>query len=172
MKCEKCGYEEANRKIKVNGEEKALCSVCSKFAPKGEELKQYLKEKVDKNILDTFRKFNSNKQGMERKARQGKIVSRAPYGYKVENKKLIPDKEKKLEVEEMFMDFLQNTSLNKLAQKYGFSFNGIKKVLKNFTYIGKIKFDGQVHEGRHEAIISPSLFNKVQKKLDKIKKTK
>ena len=69
----------------------------------------------------------------------------------------------------MFQDFLQNNiSLNQLANKYGFSVNGVKKILKNFTYLGKIKFDNQIHEGQHEAIISSTDFNHVQDKLDEI----
>jgi dTDP-4-amino-4,6-dideoxygalactose transaminase len=59
-----------------------------------------------------------------------------------------------------------------LAKKHNFSVNGLKKILRNFTYIGKVKFDGQIHQGKHQAIISSMLFNKVQDKLDKIKKIK
>jgi len=61
-------------------------------------------------------------------------------------------------------------SLNKLAKKYNFSVNGIKKILKNFTYIGKVKFSGQIIDGEHEPIISPTLFNKVQNKLEEKKR--
>ena len=45
---------------------------------------------------------------------------------------------------------------------------GIKKILRNFTYIGKVKFSGQILQGKHEAIISPELFNKVQNKLENL----
>lgn len=113
----------------------------------------------------------SQKQGMVNKASQGKVMSRAAFGYKIINNKLVKDQESARKVQEIFYDFLNNEiSLNKLSQKHGFSVNGIKKILRNFTYIGKIKFDNQIHEGKHEQIISSTDFNHVQDKLDKMLK--
>jgi hypothetical protein len=57
-------------------------------------------------------------------------------------------------------------SLNKIAQLHNMSVNGIKKILKNFTYIGKIKFDNQILQGNHPAIIPTELFNDVQRKFE------
>jgi len=56
----------------------------------------------------------------------------------------------------------------KLAQKYKFSVNGLKKVLTNQTYLGKIKFDGQTYQGSHQCLVSSTLFNHVQNKLEKL----
>ena len=112
------------------------------------------------------------KQGMVKKALTGLPMSRPAFGYKFENGKLIPA-ENFREVEDIFESFLNdNLSLNKLAQKHKFSVNGLKKILTNFTYIGKIKFNNQIHEGKHEPIISPNLFNRVQDKLERIKSKK
>jgi hypothetical protein len=167
MKCDKCGYEsEDNKEIKGI----YLCSICSKFAPEDEKLSSYLQEKLDWKNLESFRKYeNKNLSGMKNKAREGKIMNRAPFGYKIINKELIPDEEKKLIAEEIFRDFLEkDMNLNQLAKKFKFSLNGIKKILKNFTYIGKIKFKGQITQGRHPQIISSELFNKVQNKLENL----
>jgi len=69
-------------------------------------------------------------------------------------------------VQELFQEFLNTkTSLTQLAKKYNLSVNGLKKVLTNQTYLGKIKFDGQIHQGNHQALISSTLFNHVQNKL-------
>ena len=108
------------------------------------------------------------KLGMIKKASSGAHVSRAPFGYELTRKgELIPEKHSK-EVEEIFEEFLEpNTKLSHLAQKHNFSINGLKKVLKNFAYIGKVKFDGQIHQGNHKPIVSSILFNKVQEKLEK-----
>lgn len=46
--------------------------------------------------------------------------------------------------------------------------NGLKKVLRNFTYIGKIKFGNQIYEGDHKPIISTTLFNHVQNKMERM----
>ncbi|MCX6748791.1 MAG: recombinase family protein [Candidatus Pacearchaeota archaeon] len=164
MKCEKCGYEsEENKKFR----EAYLCQVCRQFAP-SENLQDYLNEKVDSKALESFRRFSkANISGMKEKFKQGNIMSRAAYGYKIVNKELVPDEEKKILVQGIFQDFLnQDASLNALAKKYGFSVNGLKKILKNFTYLGKVKFSGGILQGKHQPIISSELFNKVQNKLE------
>ncbi len=106
------------------------------------------------------------KQGMIKKAVKGSLMSRAPFGYDIQNGKLIPAQNRQ-EIEEIFEEFLrENISLSQLSEKHNLSVNGLKKVLKNFTYIGKIKFNNQVYEGTHEPIISTTLFNHVQNKLE------
>ena len=133
----------------------------------------YLKEKLDGTILNTFRKSQKSvskrtKKGMGKRARDGNVVSRAPFGYKLENKQLLSAENSYL-VQEIFQDFLNQTiSLTKLAKKYDFSVNGLKKILKNQTYLGKIKFDGQIYQGSHQSLISSTLFNHVQNKLEKL----
>jgi len=116
-------------------------------------------------------RIENQKKGMIKKASSGKVMSKPAFGYKISKGKLIKDEENARKIQNLFHDFLhEETSLNKLANKYGFSVNGLKKILRNFTYIGKIKFDNQIHEGQHEAIISSTDFNHVQDKLDKILK--
>jgi DNA invertase Pin-like site-specific DNA recombinase len=105
---------------------------------------------------------------MTKKASQGNLVSRAPFGYNIENGKLIPA-QNYLEVDEIFHEFLDtNLSLTQIAKKHHFSVNGLKKILKNFTYLGKIKFNNEVHQGSHQPLISATLFNHVQEKLERL----
>lgn len=168
MRCEKCGFESEENKLV--DEEKYLCSICSQFAPSKEKLQEYLSEKIDTIHLDSFRKFGkTNLHGMKEKAAQGKVMSRAALGYKIVNKELVIDEEKKLLVQQLFLEFLNSDlSLNALSIKYKVSINGLKKVLRNFTYLGKTKFQGMVMQGNHQAIISSELFNKVQNKLENL----
>lgn len=168
--CDKCGYKSSKNR-EIFG--KFLCEFCAYFAPTDKEnFLIYCQEKVDSREIQTYRKQNKmggirQKNSMQLKAKKGKIMSRAPFGYKIVDGKIIPA-ETKLIVENIYEEFLNsNISLNKLSKKYGFSVNGIKKILTNFTYLGKIKFCGEVHDGIHESIISTSLFNQVQDKLDK-----
>ena len=126
------------------------------------------------HIISAFAEFERNVTGertkfsMDKKARDGNPITRAPWGYKYEGKKLIPT-EHSYQVQEVFQDFLnQDISLTQLAKKYGFSVNGLKKILTNQTYLGKIKFDNQTHQGIHQALISSTLFNHVQNKLEKL----
>ena len=109
---------------------------------------------------------------MVKKAAKGELMSRPPFGYKLVGTTLTPA-ENWREVEEIFEEFLNNkVSLRKLSEKHSFSVNGLKKILTNFTYIGKIKFNNQVHQGTHQPIISSTLFNHVQNKLERLKKGK
>lgn len=171
MVCVKCGHKSEKNKKKFG---RVLCRVCNHFSPDDEkEFKKYIGEKIDGTILETFRNSASagerQKKGMIKKAIKGKLMSRAAFGYKIEDKKLVPAANYK-EVEEIFEEFLnEKISLRKLAEKHKFSVNGLKKVLTNFTYIGKIKFNNQIYEGNHQPIISPTLFNHVQNKLEKLK---
>jgi len=126
------------------------------------------------HIISSFAEFERNvtsertKFAMGKKARDGDVITRAPLGYKIENKQLIPG-EHSYVVQEIYQDFLNNTiSLTKLSKKYGLSVNGLKKVLTNYTYLGKIKFDGQIIQGKHQPLLSSTLFNQVQDKLKKI----
>jgi len=105
---------------------------------------------------------------MIKKALKGRVMARPAFGYKIENNNLLPA-ENFLEVEEIFEEFLnEKTSLRKIAEKHNLSVNGLKKILTNFTYIGKIKFNNTIHDGKHQPIISSTLFNHVQNKLEKL----
>lgn len=173
LRCIKCNSAANREKFG-----RPLCGICYHFAPDNEiQFRDYINEKIDGSLLDTFRKYSVSsgkrqKIGMAKKAAKGDVMSRVPFGYKIENKKLVPAQNYK-EIEEIFEDFLNNEiSLRRLAEKHNLSVNGLKKILKNYTYIGKIRFDNQIHEGNHQAIISSTLFNHVQNKLDKVLKKK
>ena len=121
------------------------------------ELKQKIKEKGE-----------NQKKGMIEKASKGKVMSRAPFGYIIEDKKLVPA-QNFVEIEEIFQKFLnEKISLRQLAEEHHLSVNGMKKILTNFTYIGKVKFNNQIHNGNHQPIISTTLFNHVQNKLERL----
>lgn len=116
----------------------------------------------------------SQKKGMIKKFSEGRHMSRAPFGYEwdLKQKILIPAQNFR-EVEEIFEEFLkEDSNLSILAQKHKLSVNGLKKILRNFAYVGKVKFDGQIHEGKHKSIVSTILFNHVQDKLEKLKRKK
>jgi hypothetical protein len=172
-KCSKCGHKSEENKLR-NG--LSFCSVCIKFAPSDpEKMDFYISEAIfPSSTLDPLRKFssfanNNQKQAMIKKASQGNPQTRPAFGYIFQESQLVPAQNFK-EVEEIFEEFLNtDLSLSKLAKKRGFSVNGFKKVLFNFTYLGKIKFNGQIHEGKHQPIVSSTLFNHVQNKLEKLK---
>jgi site-specific DNA recombinase len=122
-----------------------------------------------KREIEKLKSINTTrKKSMSEKAMHGNLMSRAPFGYQISEGKLIPAQNFR-EIEEIFEEFLNNNlSLRTLAEKHNLSVNGLKKILKNFTYIGKIKFNNQIHEGNHQPIVSSTLFNHVQNKLEKL----
>ncbi len=124
------------------------------------------------HIISAFAEFERNiigertTFGMERKSKEGGAISKPPFGYKMIDKKLIIDTEKVEEVRTIFNEFLTTEiSLNKLARKQGLTINGVKKILSNQAYLGKVKFAGKMHTGIHESILKEGLFNQVQDKL-------
>ena len=133
------------------------------------EENEFLKKKIAFLESRRINRGEAQKKGMIEKASQGGIMARPPFGYQLEGKKLIPAQNFR-EVEEIFENFLKsNLSLTKLAKRHGFSINGFKKILRNFSYIGKVKFNNQIHEGHHQPLISATLFNQVQNKLERLK---
>ncbi len=175
-KCSKCGYESELNKERFG---LALCNVCWVFAPNNpEDLDKYLEEKINPELIKPYRKYAQligypQKKGMIKKASQGNAMSRPAFGYNLVNGKLTPAQNFR-EIEEIFEEFLTtNLSLRKLSKKHNLSVNGLKKILTNFTYIGKIRFNNEIYQGTHKPIISATLFNQVQNKLEKlgIKKT-
>lgn len=135
-----------------------------------EELERLRKEnEILKGEIERLKEIKNNqKQGMMKEAIKGNLMSRAPFGYKIQDGKLIPAENFK-EIEEMFEEFLnEKVSLRKISEKHKLSVNGLKKILKNFTYIGKIKFNNQIFEGKHQSLVSSTLFNHVQNKLERL----
>ena len=126
------------------------------------------------HIISAFAEFERNmigdrtKFGMKQKAKEGGAITKPPRGYKIVNKLLIPS-DKAEEINQIYKEFEENDiSLTQLAKKYGMTPTGMKKLLKNITYIGKVKFDNEVSDGTHEPILEATQFNKVQDKIKKL----
>lgn len=123
-------------------------------------------------IIGAFAEFERNiigdrtTFGMERKAKEGGFITKAPFGYKLVNKQLLVDETQTEKIKGIFEEFLNTPiSLTQLAKKNGFTTSGIKKLLLNTTYIGKVKFANKETEGQHQPILEKELFDKVQEKL-------
>ncbi len=184
--CQKCGFQDLSseelelhhiRPRVLGGEDfeenlVTLCFICHNYAPDSEEeFKSYINEKIDGKILNTFRKAffsttKKTKRGMINKFNQGIHITKAPKGYKMIDKKLVPYPEQEREVKQIFNEFLNlDISLTKLAKKYNMTTAGIKKLLINTTYLGRVKFAKKESEGQHEPIIDKNLFEQIQNKL-------
>lgn len=124
------------------------------------------------HIISAFAEFERNiigdrtKFGMERKAKEGGFITKAPKGYNLVNKELVINDQEAEQVRKIFGEFLNSDiSLTRLAKKHNMTTSGIKKLLKNTTYLGKVKFAGQENNGQHEPLIEEELFKSVRDKL-------
>lgn len=124
------------------------------------------------HIISAFAEFERNiigdrtKFGMERKAKEGGVVTKAPLGYRIINKQLVIDPDNLERVLQIFKEFSETPiSLTQLAKKNGLTTSGVKKVLMNTAYLGKTKYADVESQGIHQAIIESELFNKVQERL-------
>lgn len=174
-KCKKCGYSNHTPEgLEINPKfSEVLCHICNKFSPDFQtEFEHYINEKIDWKVLEPFRRYvssrsnsDNNKIAMIKKAKDGKIMSRPAFGYDLKKGELIPNNDA-INVKLIFEEFANNKSMNQLAKQYGLSVNGVKKILKNFTYIGKVKFNSQISQGTHKPLITAELFNRVQQKFE------
>lgn len=114
-------------------------------------------------------------------ASQGYFLFKPPLGYRLEDKILYPN-EKSEVIKEIYQGFIQGTSIKKLSKQCGVSTTGIKRILLNVTYIGKIKFGfegknnntgkrvanlpGEIFDGKHEPIIDIDTFKLAQSILE------
>jgi len=134
-----------------------------------------------RNIMLTFAQFEREltservKDKMFQKAQKGMWNGGVPpYGYRRENKKLIPDK-KESEVVKLIYDTYIETGLlfrvyEKLKQrkiknrkgKY-FTKKALSDILRNVVYTGKVKYNGKVFKGIHKPIVSENIFEIAQK---------
>ena len=108
---------------------------------------------------------------------------RVPYGYRVENRKLLVVPEEADEIRAMFQRYLDIQSVPALAEQLklqGFrtrsrplstgriiggiplTHGPLATILKNRVYLGEINHRGKAYPGEHDAIIDRALFDKVQ----------
>jgi len=135
------------------------------------------------------------KGGMEQKAKLGEWNGgKPPLGYDLDNKKLKVNEEEAKIVKTIFTEYLKGNGYKAIASCLNekgfktkldklFSGNGVKEILKNPIYCGRVRWGyredwGKLHEGNkrkrqyndtpiisegiHEAIIEKEIFDKVQ----------
>lgn len=136
------------------------------------------------------------KKGMTEKARRGEPMTTAPFGYKIENKKLLPDPREAEAVRRIFSDFVSGESYFGIAHALndaGFrSKRGnrvdtrmIQYMIHNPVYAGYIRWtptghgadkrydftnpDTMIVKGQHEPLIAVPTFEAAQKRAAEIR---
>ena len=99
----------------------------------------------------------------DQKVKFGEVLYRAPLGYFYQNKKLVKDKEKAEMVKEIFKMVALDINTKKISEKFNLPVSSIYNMIKNPTYLGKVRYKGKLYKGKHPPIIEEELFNKVNK---------
>ena len=121
----------------------------------------------------------NTKRGLRQKVRNGIFPSQAPIGYINDSrtKTIVVEKKKAKILKQMFEKYskgdqrLEDIS-NFLAESGIVTHSGkpipktrVAFTLSNPFYVGLFKYSGEIHEGKHEPIISKKLFDEVQEVL-------
>ena len=145
-----------------------------------------LLENIKVSIAEYEREHNQERVNSRMRARlnEGFWVFHPPPGYLLKNKLLIPDPHNKPLIQGLFQEFSYELgpSLKELKESQSFKKllnpktqkaylqrpETLRKILTNKLYLGEIEFlDWGISSvnGRHEPIINPDLFEKVQNRL-------
>ncbi len=99
----------------------------------------------------------------ERKIKFGEALFRAPFGYVYQNKKLVPDPENAAKIREIFEMWARDIDYKEISKKFNIPSSTLYQLVKNPIYIGKIKYRGGLHKGKHKPLIDENLFNHANK---------
>jgi DNA invertase Pin-like site-specific DNA recombinase len=154
-----------------------------KFAVILEAMLEAMAEYYSLNLADEVKK------GMTEKARRGEPLTIAPFGYRMDDKKLLPHAEQAEIVKDIFAKYLSGVSMFQIAKglnAYGVRTNRgnrvdnrfIEYILQNPVYIGKIRWnptgktrrnyghpDLMIVDGGHEPLIPLETWAEAQRKL-------
>ena len=107
------------------------------------------------------------RMGMQERVKAGLWMGggRVPFGYSYDPTQdiLVPN-EHADDVRQMYELYLQGYSTTQLAEMFDVSEDKqVTDILTRVTYIGKIRFRGEVFDAKHEPIITRELWDKVQR---------
>jgi len=114
------------------------------------------------------------KRGHRNKVKDGIWPQMAPLGYVNKNRVIIPDENIAPLIRKTFEAYSSGSfTLRQLRDKFNelglkrksgkeLAVSNYQKLLKNPIYTGLMLYNGEIHEGKHEPIISKKLFDSVQ----------
>jgi site-specific DNA recombinase len=114
------------------------------------------------------------KRGHRNKVKDGIWPQMAPLGYINKNRKIVPDENIAPLIKKTFEAYSSGSfTLRQLRDKFNelglkrksgkdLAVSNYQKLLKNPIYTGLMLYNGEIHEGKHEPIITKKLFDSVQ----------
>lgn len=100
----------------------------------------------------------------DKKISSGESLNRAPMGYLYRNRKLVINEDEAEKVREIFKMWAAGVNYKELTKKFNLPTSTLYEIIKNPTYIGKVKYRDKLYSGAHKGIIDEELFQKVNSK--------
>ena len=121
----------------------------------------------------------NTKRGLRQKVRRGEYPSLAPIGYLNDSrtKTVVVNKKRASLIRKAFELYAQNNSrledISNFLAQHGIISRGGKRfhrdrisfILSNPFYYGHFRYAGEIHEGKHQPVVSKKIFDKVQEVL-------
>ncbi|MBI2042757.1 MAG: recombinase family protein [Candidatus Nealsonbacteria bacterium] len=118
----------------------------------------------------------NTKRGLRQKVKRGEYPSLAPIGYINDKriKSVVVDKKRAPIIRKAFELYAQNNSrledISNFLEQQGITSRGNKNlkrdrisfILSNPFYVGLFRYAGEIHEGKHQPVISKKIFDRVQ----------
>ncbi|MHC1585763.1 MAG: recombinase family protein [Candidatus Syntropharchaeia archaeon] len=129
------------------------------------------------HIIGAFAEFERDMirqrvvMGMDKKARDGYVQYKAPFGYRYQDGKLVPEEKEAEIVRKIYEAYIREKSTLKVSRMFNMPRSLIYRILKSETYLGKVKWKDQTIAGVHEGIVEQCLYDEVQKIMRKKKKS-
>src|SRR3989344_3099863 len=97
----------------------------------------------------------------DRKISSGEALNRAPMGYFYRNGKLVENPAESEKVRQIFEMRASGVHYREISKQFELPISTLYEILKNPTYIGKVRYRGKLFNGSHKGIIPEELFEKV-----------
>lgn len=100
----------------------------------------------------------------DKKINAGEALNRAPMGYFYKGRKLMVNDTEAEKVREIFQMWASGVNYKEIAKKFELPTSTLYEIVKNPTYIGKVKYRDSLYKGVHNAIIDEALFERINGK--------
>ncbi|OFV66504.1 MAG: integrase [Candidatus Syntrophoarchaeum butanivorans] len=105
--------------------------------------------------------------GMDKRAKDGYVQYKPPFGYRIEDKKLVVVEEEAEVVRDIYRAYLRGNSTLRISRRFNLPRSLVYRILTNETYLGRVKWGEEVFDGEHEGIIDEETFKRVSEMLKK-----
>ena len=97
----------------------------------------------------------------DKKISSGEALNRPPLGYLFKKGRLIVENKGAEKVTRIFEMWGAGVHYKTISAEFGIPVSTLYEIVKNPTYIGKVRYRGKLYPGSHKAIVDPVLFHKI-----------